>query len=134
MFPPAVVVSARADPALAAPKDGPAEVAPADPARAAATPAAAPSIPAALAVRAVTAVSASYAGPEETDHAALFFLFGEGTIFPGAAEVQERASRSSSSRYSSPCARVQTRNCLRKMVSSFLRVEDSTLRLTASDR
>ena len=56
ILPPAAAVSARADPAVVAPEEAPADVAPADPARAAATPAAAPSIPAAPAVSAVTAV------------------------------------------------------------------------------
>src|SRR5260370_4535688 len=54
-LPPAADVSARAEPAVAV-EAAPVEVAPADPARAAATPAAAPSTPAPPAVRAVTAV------------------------------------------------------------------------------
>ncbi len=33
--------------------------------------------------------SGVYAGPEEPYHAALFFLFGEGTVFPGIAEIQQ---------------------------------------------
>ena len=56
ILPPAAAVCARADPAVVAPEEAPADVALADPARAAATPAAAPSIPAAPAVSAVTAV------------------------------------------------------------------------------
>jgi hypothetical protein len=55
-FPPAEAVSARADPADAAPEEVPAAAPPDDPAPAAATPAMAPSMPAAPAVRAVTAV------------------------------------------------------------------------------
>jgi hypothetical protein len=55
-FPLPAAVRARAEPALADPAEAPAELAPAEPARDAATPAAAPSKPAAPAVSAVTAV------------------------------------------------------------------------------
>jgi predicted nuclease of restriction endonuclease-like (RecB) superfamily len=55
-FPPADAVSARAEPAVAAPEEVPAAAPPDEPAPAAATPAMAPSMPAAPAVRAVTAV------------------------------------------------------------------------------
>jgi len=55
-FPPADAVSARAEPAVAAPEEVPAAAPPPEPVPAAATPAAAPSIPAAPAVSAVTAV------------------------------------------------------------------------------
>src|ERR1700677_3419340 len=34
-------------------------------------------------------VAASYAGPKEPNHSALLFLLGEGTVFPGVAEVQQ---------------------------------------------
>ena len=59
-FPPADAVSARAEPAVAAPEEVPAVAPPDEPAPAAATPAMAPSMPAAPAVKAVTAVPVSY--------------------------------------------------------------------------
>jgi hypothetical protein len=78
-------------------------------------------------------VMASRGVPEKSDHAAPLLCFARGPSSQALWKFQ-RASRSSSSRYSIPLTRDQARNGLRKMVSSFLRAEDSTLRLTASDR
>ena len=79
-------------------------------------------------------IAAADAGPEEPDQAALLLLLGQLSVLPGVAEIQQRIEIDLVEVVNALRSALQTRNCLRKIVSSFESVEDSQFPARASAR